>query len=128
MGELVANGALHLRAQHLRLVPEVALERVLIDDDAIRVDVARHGAADVVTVRALFVTAAGDDHRRTVEELADEVRALRPAGAAPFELVVEADPGADARPWEAAGATWVLTGFGRQPRESEVREAINAGP
>jgi alkanesulfonate monooxygenase SsuD/methylene tetrahydromethanopterin reductase-like flavin-dependent oxidoreductase (luciferase family) len=61
-------------------------------------------------------------------ELADEVRALRPAGAAPFELVVETDPGADVRPWEAAGATWVLTAFGLQPREAEVREAIDGGP
>ena len=61
-------------------------------------------------------------------ELADEVRALRPAGAAPFDLVVETDPGADVRPWEAAGATWVLTGFGPQPREADVREAIDAGP
>jgi hypothetical protein len=34
------------------------------------------------------------------------------------------DPG----PWERAGATWVLTGFGRQPRLAEVRETIASGP
>jgi len=60
-------------------------------------------------------------------ELADEVAALRPVDAAPFDLVAEIEPGDDARPWEAAGATWVLTGFGRQPREAEVRETIDAG-
>ena len=62
-------------------------------------------------------------------ELGEEVRGMRPEGAPPFELVVEAPPGAELAPWEAAGATWMLTaGFGRQPREAEVREAIEAGP
>jgi alkanesulfonate monooxygenase SsuD/methylene tetrahydromethanopterin reductase-like flavin-dependent oxidoreductase (luciferase family) len=61
-------------------------------------------------------------------ELADEVRGLRPEGAGPFELVVEAPPGVDLDRWEAAGATWVLTGFGSQPRAAELREVIEAGP
>jgi alkanesulfonate monooxygenase SsuD/methylene tetrahydromethanopterin reductase-like flavin-dependent oxidoreductase (luciferase family) len=61
-------------------------------------------------------------------ELAGEVRDLRGSDAGPFDLVIEIDPRGDAGPWEAAGATWVLTGFGRQPREAEVRETIEAGP
>jgi alkanesulfonate monooxygenase SsuD/methylene tetrahydromethanopterin reductase-like flavin-dependent oxidoreductase (luciferase family) len=61
-------------------------------------------------------------------ELANEIRGLRSATDGPFDLIVEIAPGADANPWEAAGATWVLTGFGSQPRRVEVREAIEAGP
>jgi alkanesulfonate monooxygenase SsuD/methylene tetrahydromethanopterin reductase-like flavin-dependent oxidoreductase (luciferase family) len=45
-----------------------------------------------------------------------------------FDLVVTDPPGADAAAWEAAGATWLLTGFDRSPREAGVREAIAAGP
>jgi alkanesulfonate monooxygenase SsuD/methylene tetrahydromethanopterin reductase-like flavin-dependent oxidoreductase (luciferase family) len=60
--------------------------------------------------------------------LADEVRDLRGAGAGSFELVVEIAPGADPGPWQAAGATWILTGFGSQPRALEVRQAIMDGP
>jgi alkanesulfonate monooxygenase SsuD/methylene tetrahydromethanopterin reductase-like flavin-dependent oxidoreductase (luciferase family) len=59
--------------------------------------------------------------------LAGEVEALR-SGGRPFDLVVEIGPGADPAPWEAAGATWVLTAFGRQPAAAEVREAIQASP
>jgi alkanesulfonate monooxygenase SsuD/methylene tetrahydromethanopterin reductase-like flavin-dependent oxidoreductase (luciferase family) len=61
-------------------------------------------------------------------ELADEVRGARAQSDDEFELVVEIPPGDPVAPWEAAGATWVLTGFGRQPRLAEVREAIEAGP
>ena len=46
----------------------------------------------------------------------------------PFEVVVTNPPGTDPAPWEAAGATWCLTGFGPQPTEGEVRAAIDAGP
>jgi len=42
--------------------------------------------------------------------------------------IVEIPPGADPSPWKAAGATWVLTGFGSQPRVAEVRDAIAGGP
>jgi len=42
---------------------------------------------------------------------------------------VEIPIGTDAAPWEAAGATWILTDFGSpQPRLAEVRDAIEAGP
>ena len=63
-----------------------------------------------------------------LEELASEVRALRAGNDDPFDLVVEISPGESAEPWEAAGATWVLTGFSPTPRLDEVREAIDAGP
>jgi alkanesulfonate monooxygenase SsuD/methylene tetrahydromethanopterin reductase-like flavin-dependent oxidoreductase (luciferase family) len=49
-------------------------------------------------------------------------------GGEPFDIVAEIDPGDDPGPWEQAGATWVLTGFGRQPRLAEVRDTIAAGP
>jgi alkanesulfonate monooxygenase SsuD/methylene tetrahydromethanopterin reductase-like flavin-dependent oxidoreductase (luciferase family) len=62
-------------------------------------------------------------------ELVDEVgRPRSPSASGEFDVVVEIAPGDDAGPWEHAGATWVLTGFGRQPREIEVRAAIDAGP
>jgi alkanesulfonate monooxygenase SsuD/methylene tetrahydromethanopterin reductase-like flavin-dependent oxidoreductase (luciferase family) len=60
-------------------------------------------------------------------ELAVEVGAQRPADAGPFDLAVEIEPGEDPEPWRQAGATWVLTGFGRQPRADDVRAAIAAG-
>ncbi len=64
-----------------------------------------------------------------VAELAGEVvRELRGPSDAPFDLVVEIAPGDDPSPWEAAGATWILTGFGIQPKETEVRRTIEAGP
>ena len=45
-------------------------------------------------------------------ELAAEVHALRaPDATGPFDLVVTNPPGTDPAPWEAAGATWCLTGF-----------------
>jgi alkanesulfonate monooxygenase SsuD/methylene tetrahydromethanopterin reductase-like flavin-dependent oxidoreductase (luciferase family) len=61
-------------------------------------------------------------------ELAGEVRDLRGGGAGPFDFVVEVPLGDDLGPWEEAGATWVLDGFGMEPREAEVREVIEAGP
>jgi alkanesulfonate monooxygenase SsuD/methylene tetrahydromethanopterin reductase-like flavin-dependent oxidoreductase (luciferase family) len=61
-------------------------------------------------------------------ELAGEIASQRSADAGPFDLVVEIDPGEEALPWVQAGATWVLTGFGRQPRVDEVRRAIDSGP
>ena len=58
-------------------------------------------------------------------ELAAEIRAER-NGA--FDVVVSNPAGEDVRPWETAGATWCLTEFGPDPREEEVRAAIEAGP
>jgi alkanesulfonate monooxygenase SsuD/methylene tetrahydromethanopterin reductase-like flavin-dependent oxidoreductase (luciferase family) len=64
-----------------------------------------------------------------LEELAKEIRDLRAGNDDPFDLVVEIPIGADAAPWEAAGATWILTDFGSpQLPLAEVRDAIEAGP
>jgi alkanesulfonate monooxygenase SsuD/methylene tetrahydromethanopterin reductase-like flavin-dependent oxidoreductase (luciferase family) len=60
--------------------------------------------------------------------LATEIRELRAGRQDPFDLVAEIQPGASAEPWEAAGATWVLTDFELPPRLDEVREAIETGP
>ena len=58
-------------------------------------------------------------------ELVAEVRAQRDGA---FDFVITQPPGTDFEPWEAAGATWCFTGFGSDPREAEVRAAIEAGP
>jgi alkanesulfonate monooxygenase SsuD/methylene tetrahydromethanopterin reductase-like flavin-dependent oxidoreductase (luciferase family) len=64
-----------------------------------------------------------------LEELEKELRDLRAGNDDPFDLVAEIPIGADAAPWEAAGATWILTDFeSPQPRLAEVRAAIEAGP
>lgn len=44
-----------------------------------------------------------------------------------FDVVVTNPAGTERRPWEDAGATWCLTGFGTQPREAEVIDAIERG-
>jgi alkanesulfonate monooxygenase SsuD/methylene tetrahydromethanopterin reductase-like flavin-dependent oxidoreductase (luciferase family) len=59
-------------------------------------------------------------------DYAAEIDALRGSRDG-FELIAEIDPGADRSPWEAAGATWCVTGFGPEPSEAEVRAAIAAG-
>ena len=46
----------------------------------------------------------------------------------PFDLVITEDHAYDPAPWEAAGATWCLRGFGSEPKLDEVRAAIAAGP
>ena len=60
--------------------------------------------------------------------LGTEVEELRGDNSGPFDLVAEIGPSEDPDPWAAAGATWVLTAFDRQPRADAVREAIEAGP
>jgi len=59
---------------------------------------------------------------------AAEIRELRAGRTEPFDLVAEIPPGADPKPWETAGATWVLTSIDSPPRLKEVRAAIDAGP
>ena len=63
-----------------------------------------------------------------LERIAGEVSELRDGGQGGFDLVAEIAPGEAAGPWEAAGATWVLTDFEAQPRLREVEVAIDAGP
>ncbi|MBS1676014.1 MAG: LLM class flavin-dependent oxidoreductase [Actinobacteria bacterium] len=60
--------------------------------------------------------------------IAAEIGELRAPGEGPFDLVVEIEPGAAVSPWEAAGATWVLTSFDAPPERRAVEAAIDAGP
>ena len=60
-------------------------------------------------------------------ELRAEVEAMR-EGDGPFDYVVTNPAGTDPAPWTEAGATWCLTGFGRQPTRVAVEQAIDAGP
>lgn len=61
-------------------------------------------------------------------EFAGELRDLRAGEEGHYDLVAEPPAGDDPRPWEDAGATWLLTTFGPTPRADEVREAAAAGP
>jgi alkanesulfonate monooxygenase SsuD/methylene tetrahydromethanopterin reductase-like flavin-dependent oxidoreductase (luciferase family) len=45
-----------------------------------------------------------------------------------FDVIVTNDVGVDPGPWFEAGATWCLTGFGKEPTEAAVRTEIDAGP
>jgi alkanesulfonate monooxygenase SsuD/methylene tetrahydromethanopterin reductase-like flavin-dependent oxidoreductase (luciferase family) len=60
--------------------------------------------------------------------IAAEVDEHRGAAQGDFDLVVEIAPGDAAAPWEAAGATWVLTSFDAPPRLREVEAAVDAAP
>jgi alkanesulfonate monooxygenase SsuD/methylene tetrahydromethanopterin reductase-like flavin-dependent oxidoreductase (luciferase family) len=57
-------------------------------------------------------------------ELASEVREARGDDDS-FDIVVTNPAGTDPEPWEAAGATWCLTGFGPTPTVAEVEAAID---
>src|SRR5262245_20819178 len=60
-------------------------------------------------------------------ELAGEIAEQRDDDQGSFELVIDLEPGAELDPWREAGATWILTDFGRQPTEAQVREFIVQG-
>jgi alkanesulfonate monooxygenase SsuD/methylene tetrahydromethanopterin reductase-like flavin-dependent oxidoreductase (luciferase family) len=60
--------------------------------------------------------------------LAAELRELRADREGTFDLVVEVQPGEETEPWEAAGATWILTSIDSPPKLKEVQAAIEAGP
>lgn len=58
-----------------------------------------------------------------------EAVAARRGGLVGFDVVVDIEAGTDPRPWEDAGASWVLTRFGPYGLdERAVRTAIEAGP
>jgi alkanesulfonate monooxygenase SsuD/methylene tetrahydromethanopterin reductase-like flavin-dependent oxidoreductase (luciferase family) len=61
-------------------------------------------------------------------ELASEISKQRSDDQRPFDLVVDLKPGVNLDPWRQAGATWILTDFGPQPRAARVREVIEHGP
>ncbi len=60
----------------------------------------------------------------------DLARGLESIGRsdAGFEVIVTNEVGVDPTPWAAAGATWCLTGFGKEPTAAAVRAQIEAGP
>jgi alkanesulfonate monooxygenase SsuD/methylene tetrahydromethanopterin reductase-like flavin-dependent oxidoreductase (luciferase family) len=60
-------------------------------------------------------------------ELARQIGGLRSGNDGQFDLVVEVPAGGAPEPWEAAGATWVLTSFETQSTLEFVQEAIEAG-
>src|SRR3954447_8143793 len=73
--ELVADGAQDLGAQLVRVVPEVAQQRVPEDDDAVRRRVARDRVPHVQAVRAVAAALVGDDHGDVaVQRRAQDVR------------------------------------------------------
>src|SRR5215211_5371733 len=72
--QLVAHGARDLRAQLVRIVAEVAQQRVAEDDDPVRVVVARDGVAHVEPVGAVAPALVGDDDRDVVERAQQQVR------------------------------------------------------
>jgi alkanesulfonate monooxygenase SsuD/methylene tetrahydromethanopterin reductase-like flavin-dependent oxidoreductase (luciferase family) len=59
---------------------------------------------------------------------AAEIRDLRTGESEPFDLITEIPIGGDPAPWDAAGATWILTGSDWPPSLEQVRAAIKAGP
>jgi alkanesulfonate monooxygenase SsuD/methylene tetrahydromethanopterin reductase-like flavin-dependent oxidoreductase (luciferase family) len=61
-------------------------------------------------------------------EFAGELEDLRSGQSEPFDLVAEIPPGGDPAPWEAAGATWVLSSFDAEPKLDAVQGAIEVGP
>jgi len=67
------------------------------------------------------------DEPEQLAEMTAYVNEHRPGDAGPFDIVVTNPPGTDPAPWEQAGATWCLTGFGQTPTEAEVGAAIAAG-
>src|SRR4051794_26534136 len=61
------------------------------------------------------------------EELAKLTAEVREARGSldGYDIVVTNPAGTDPAPWEAAGATWCLTGFGPQPGVAELEAAID---
>lgn len=66
----IAHAALDLGSQQLRVVAEIALERVALDDDVVPEVVASDGAADVVAVCVMQVAEIGDEDRDSLDHLA----------------------------------------------------------
>src|SRR5512132_3213174 len=78
MGKLVAHRSRDLIAQQLRVVAEVAPQRVAVDDDAVGHVVARGAVAVIEAVGAAPAPAVGDDDRHVVvlDEVAQQVGQL----------------------------------------------------
>jgi alkanesulfonate monooxygenase SsuD/methylene tetrahydromethanopterin reductase-like flavin-dependent oxidoreductase (luciferase family) len=74
------------------------------------------------------------EHPDQLAEMVEAVTALRDGGpgtpsGAPFDVAIGGDADADPRPYEAAGATWWLTGFDWQAISIDtVRGVLRDGP
>src|SRR5436190_23941023 len=68
MRQLVPEGALDLAAEQLLIEAEVALERVLVEHDAVLEVLARDRVAVVVAVRAVLGAALGDHYGRRLQK------------------------------------------------------------
>jgi predicted transcriptional regulator len=68
MGELVPQRLLDLAGKQLRVVTEVALERVAVDHDSILVAIRRHPVAEVLAVGVALEPEIGDDDRHLLED------------------------------------------------------------
>ena len=67
----------------------------------------------------------------SADQLAEAVQAVlgyRGADAGPFDVAVELEPGTDPAAYEAAGATWGLSGFGPGATLDQVRGVVADGP
>jgi alkanesulfonate monooxygenase SsuD/methylene tetrahydromethanopterin reductase-like flavin-dependent oxidoreductase (luciferase family) len=60
-------------------------------------------------------------------ELVGEVAEQRPDDPRRFDVVVDLEADTALDPWQQAGATWILTDFGPQPRAAHVRDVIEHG-
>src|SRR3954447_13849129 len=74
--QLVAHRPRHLVAQQVRVVPEVAQQRVAEDDDAVVIVVARDGVALVEAVSVRAAPLVGDHDRDAIERLDQDVRQI----------------------------------------------------
>jgi alkanesulfonate monooxygenase SsuD/methylene tetrahydromethanopterin reductase-like flavin-dependent oxidoreductase (luciferase family) len=61
-------------------------------------------------------------------EIATEIAEKRDQSQGTFDVVVDLEPGVDLAPWQQAGATWILTDLGPQPRAAHARDLIERGP
>ncbi len=72
----MADRADDLGAEQVRIVAEVALERVAVDDDVVGIDVAGHRPADVLAVGVELLAPVGDRDRGRREQLLELRRQL----------------------------------------------------
>ena len=81
VGELVTDGARHLRLEQLGVAAEVAQQRVLEDHDPVVKVVLRDRVALVEPIRAVATAAVGDDDRDVLERAVELERQVIDRGA-----------------------------------------------
>ena len=74
VGDLVPQRALDLGPQKFRIAPEVALDRVLVEDDPVLAIPVHDRAAVVVPVRAELGSVVGDHDRHRPEDVLELLR------------------------------------------------------